>query len=194
MKSILLALCLMVASSVFAQNTTWKIDNSHSKVQFSVSHLVVSEVTGNFKKYDGTITSTGNDFTKGKINLTIDVNSINTENDQRDTHLKADDFFNAAKFPTIKFVGTSLTKVSGNKYKLKGNFTMRDVTKPIVLDVVFGGTVKDLMGNERAGFKITGKVNRFDYGLKWNMLVEAGGAVVGKEVKLNCNIELIKNK
>ncbi|MDP4117189.1 MAG: YceI family protein, partial [Bacteroidota bacterium] len=139
-------------------------------------------------------TSNGNDFTKGNIEFSIDVNSINTENEQRDNHLKSDDFFNAAKFPKITFKGTSLYKVNGNKYKLKGNFTMRDVTKPIVLDVVYGGTVKDPWGNERVGFKIMGKVNRFDYGLKWNNLVEAGGAVVGKEVTMNCNIELIKKK
>jgi polyisoprenoid-binding protein YceI len=194
MKNILLAAVLFITSSVMAQNTSWVIDNAHSNVQFSVTHLVISEVTGLFKKFEGNITSTGNDFTKGNINFTVDVNSISTDNEQRDNHLKSDDFFNAAKYPKITFKGTSFYKVSGNNYKLKGYFTMRDVTKPIVLDVVYKGTIKDPWGNERAGFKITGKVNRFDYGLKWNNLVETGGAVVGKEVTMTCNIELTKKK
>ncbi|MDP4115644.1 MAG: YceI family protein, partial [Bacteroidota bacterium] len=101
MKNIFFALIILVTSSLFAQNTSWTIDNAHSKVQFSVTHLVISEVTGNFKKFDGTVTSNGNDFTKGNIEFSIDVNSINTENEQRDNHLKSDDFFNAAKFPKI---------------------------------------------------------------------------------------------
>jgi polyisoprenoid-binding protein YceI len=112
----------------------------------------------------------------------------------RDNHLKGDDFFNAGKYPKMTFKGTGLKKVSGNKYTLSGELTIRDVTKPITLDVTYFGTTNDPWGNTKAGFKIKGKINRFDYNLKWNTLTEAGGAVVGEEVEIVCNLELAKSK
>lgn len=191
MKNSLVILSTVIASAVSAQ-TTWKVDASHSSVKFSVSHLVVSETEGTFKVYDANISSTKEDFTDAKIDFSIDVNSINTENEMRDKHLKSDDFFNAEKFPKILFKGTSFKKVSGNKYVLEGDLTIRDVTKKVKLDVVYGGTVKDPYGNIKAGFKVTGTVDRLAYGLKWNVLTEAGGAVVGKDVELTVKLELQK--
>jgi polyisoprenoid-binding protein YceI len=191
-KSIAVFLFLSLIS--ISAQSNWVIDKVHSKVQFTVTHLVISEVTGLFKSFDGTITAGKDDFSDAKIDFSIDVNSISTENDQRDTHLKSDDFFNAAKFPKITFVGKSMQKAGDNKYKLTGDFTMRDVTKQITLDVLYNGTIKDPWGNTKAGFKITGDLNRFDYNLKWNALIETGGAVVSKTVYLTVNLELQKAK
>lgn len=171
-------LLLLFSIPVFAQTATWKFDPAHSQVQFSVTHLVISEVTGNFRKFDGDVKTNGDDFTNANINFTIDVSSINTDNEKRDTHLKSDDFFNAEKFPKIQFIGKSLKKTGSNKYKLIGDFTIRDVTKQIELDVIATGTTK-AWGQLHAGFKIKGTINRFDYNLKWNSLIETGGAIVG---------------
>lgn len=185
---------LLIAFSFTNAQTEWDIDKAHSKVGFSVSHLVVSDVEGQFKNFNGSIVSNGDDFSNPKIDFKIDVNSINTDNEARDKHLKSDDFFNAEKFPTITFKSKSMTKIGDKKYKLIGDFTMRDVTKEIALDVKFNGIVKDPWGNTKAGFKITGEVNRFDYNLKWNKTIETGGLVVGNIVSLNINLELTKKK
>lgn len=195
MKSInyFLAIVLFALSSTFAQ-TKWDVDKSHSKVGFSVSHLVIAEVEGKFNNFSGNISTSNDNFDDAKIDFTVDVNSIDTDNDARDKHLKSDDFFNAEKFPNITFKGKSMTKVGDKKYKLIGDFTMRDVTKEIALDVKFNGITKDPWGNTKAGFKITGEVNRFDYGLKWNKTVETGGLVVGDMVSLSINLELAKQK
>ena len=194
MKKIILALTVMLSVSIYSQvqQTTWRIDPVHSTIQFTVSHLVISKVTGNFKNFDGVLKTSKDDFNDSDIEFNIDVNSINTENEKRDNHLKSQDFFYAEKYPKIIFKSRSFKKVSENKYKLTGDFTMRDVTKPVELDVVYNGTVKDPWGNQRAGFSITGSVNRFDYNLKWNSLMEAGGAVVGKTVDILCNVEMVR--
>lgn len=190
---------LMIVAGLAAQvpsqaQTTWMIDNSHSQVMFTVSHLVISEVTGSFKGFTGSITAAKPDFTDANIEFNVDVNTVNTDNEMRDNHLKGDDFFNAGKYPKMTFKGTGLKKVSGNKYTLSGQLTIRDVTKPVTLDVTYFGTTNDPWGNTKAGFKIKGKINRFDYNLKWNTLTEAGGAVVGEEVEIVCNLELAKSK
>lgn len=184
---------LLLSVPLFAQ-TKWTADKSHSKVQFSVVHMVISDVTGNFKNYEVNVETEGDDFSTAKINFTADVNSINTENEGRDKHLKSDDFFNAEKFPQIKFVGKSMTKNGDGKYKLVGDFTIRDFTKQIILDVTYRGMVKDQRGGTKAGFKITGEINRFDYGLKWNGLIETGGLAVGKTVTMTIDLELQKAK
>ena len=134
------------------------------------------------------------DFTDATINFSVDVNSINTDNEMRDKHLKSDDFFNAEKFPAMTFKGTSFKKVSGNKYVLQGDLTIRDVTKKVTFDVTYGGTIKDPWGNTKAGFKARAKINRFDYNLKWNTVTEAGGAVVSKDVDVVVNLELNQEK
>ncbi len=182
---------LAIAATLVTNAQTWTVDNSHSGVKFSVSHLVISEVEGQFKTFSGNITAAKEDFSDAKIDFKIDVNSINTDNEGRDKHLKSDDFFNAEKYPTITFKSTSLKKVSGNKYVLEGDLTLRDVTKKVKFDVVYNGTVKDPYGNTKAGFKIVGVVDRLAYGLKWNTLAESG-PVVGKDVTFTVNLELKK--
>jgi len=187
-----LVLFLIISfSASFAQTTSWKFDNAHTQIKFTVKHLVISEVTGNFKKFDGTVTTNGNDFSTAKIDFTAETNSIFTDNEKRDNHLKSDDFFNAEKYPQLKFVGKSMKKAGKDKYKLTGDLTIRDVTKSVSLDVVFNGTT-NAFGSTRAGFKLTGTINRFDYNLKWNTLIETGSAVVSKDVTITCDVELIK--
>lgn len=174
-----------------AAPATWSVDKAHSNVKFSVTHLVVSEVEGSFKLFDGSMETSKPDFSDAKINFTIDVNSINTDNDNRDKHLKSDDFFAAEKYPQMKFTSTSFTPAGGNKYKLAGNLTIKDVTKPVVFDVTYGGTVTT-MGKTKLGFKAKTTIDRFDYNLKWNKATEAGGLVVSKEVDLIVNVEMNK--
>jgi len=174
--------------------TNWTLDRSHSNVRFNVDHLVISEVEGSFKMFDGSLTSTTPDFTNAKVEFTVDVNSINTEDEKRDGHLKSDDFFNAEKFPQMKFTSTSFRKVKGNAYVLEGNLTIRDVTKKVQFAVIYGGTIKDPWGNTKAGFKASGKINRKDFGLKWGALTETGSAVVGDEVRMQINVEFAQAK
>jgi polyisoprenoid-binding protein YceI len=169
--------------------TKWNIDKTHSNVKFTVSHLVISDVEGYFKIFEGSMEHSKPDFSDAKINFIVDVNSINTDNENRDKHLKSDDFFNAEKFPQMKFESTSFTSLGNNKYKLAGNLTIRDVTKPVTFDVTYGGTAN--MGKTvKSGFKAKTTINRFDYGLKWDKATEAGGMVVGKEVEIAVNAEL----
>lgn len=171
---------------------TWKIDGMHSQVQFKVKHLVVTTVTGNFKIFDATMESSKDDFSDAKVSFEADVNSINTGNDQRDGHLKSDDFFNAEKYPKLKFVSKSIKKVDDENYKVSGDLTLRDVTKSITLDAVYGGTVKNPYGKIVAGFEITGNINRKEFGLKWHAATEAGQIVVSDEVRLDITVEMIQ--
>jgi len=174
---------------IFAQ-TKWNVDIVHSSIKFTVTHLVISEVDGFFKSYTGSVTSNNPDFNDAVIDFTVDVNSLSTENDMRDKHLKSSDFFDIEKFPQITFKSSSFKKVSGNKYELEGNLTMHGISKPVKFDVTYGGTAKDGYGNIKAGFKATTTINRFDYNLKWNALTEAGSAVVSQEVTINVKLEL----
>jgi polyisoprenoid-binding protein YceI len=193
MKKILLALMLLFSTSTVAlASETWVFDRAHSKIGFSVSHLVITDVEGLFKSYSGTVKTDDNNFEGSQVNFEIDVASIDTDIEKRDNHLKSAEFFNADQFPKIMFKSTSFTKVEGNKYKLVGDLTIRDVTKPVELDVVYNGMVKNFMGKDKAGFKLMGEINRFDYGLTWNKLMETGGAVVGKTVYIEGNIQLDK--
>lgn len=187
-----LVVYFIVLSTTLLAQTTWTIDKSHSKVGFSVSHMVITDVDGFFKDYDAQISTTGDDFSTAKIDFAIKTNSIFTDNEKRDGHLRSDDFFNSEKFPQMIFKGKSLKKVGENKFKLAGDFTIRDVTKQVELDVKYNGTVKDPWGNTKAGFKITGEINRFDYNLKWDKTIETGSLVVGKEVELIIDLQLVK--
>ncbi len=187
----LMFVSIVLIGSSFAQTAkTWNVDKMHSGIKFTVSHLVISEVDGSFKIFDGNMVTTKDDFSDAKINFTVDVNSINTDNANRDGHLKGDDFFNAEKFPNMSFVSTSFKKKSGAMYELVGNLTIRDVTKKVTFSVKYGGTTKDPYGNTKAGFKATGTINRLQYGLKWNTLTEAGGAVVGSDIDFTVNLEM----
>ncbi len=171
----------------------WTVDKSHTNVKFAVTHMVVAETEGSFKVFDGTVEHTKADWSDAKINFSVDVNSIDTDNENRDKHLKGDDFFNAEKFPVMTFVGTKFTPKGNNKYELTGNLTIRDVTKPVKFDVKFGGIATSTRG-DKAGFKATTTINRFDYNLKWDRATEAGGLVVGKEVEVTVLLELNKAK
>ncbi|MEO0894991.1 MAG: YceI family protein [Bacteroidota bacterium] len=192
MKKIALILAALVMGLSSYAQSTWAIDGSHSTVGFSIVHLVITEVNGTFGKYDGKLVTSKDDFSDASIDFKIDVASISTGNGQRDGHLKSGDFFDAEKFPSITFKGKSLTKVEGNKYKLVGDLTMKGVTKEVTLDTKYTGTVVGAYGKTRAGFKITGELDRFDYGLKWDAATEAGNLVVSKEVELDINIQLVK--
>ncbi|MBK7981006.1 MAG: YceI family protein [Ignavibacteriae bacterium] len=193
MKTIKIAAILLLIAGVNFAQTTWSIDKSHSKIGFSVTHMIITETEGQFDNFDISVESkSDNNFEDAKINFSADVNSINTDNEKRDQHLKSDDFFNAEKFPKMTFIGKSFKKVSEKNYKLVGDLTIRDVTKSVTLDVKYNGTVKDPWGNTKAGFKISGVINRFDYGLKWNAALETGGLVVSEDVTININLELNK--
>ena len=183
---------LVLTASAPAQ-TTWTVDIVHSNVKFTVSHLVIAEVDGNFKVYSGIINAKP-DFSDATVEFAVDVTSINTENEMRDKHLKSDDFFNAEKFPKMTFKSTSWKNVGEQSYILEGDLTIRDVTKRVAFSATYGGTIKDPWGNTKAGFKATSTINRFDYGLKWNTLTEAGGATVGKDVGITVNLELTQKK
>lgn len=172
----------------------WDVDKAHTSLKFTVQHLVISEVEGVFKMFDGSVESKGADFNNATVNFTADVASINTGDEKRDGHLKSDDFFNAEKYPRMTFNSTSFKKIKGNMYVLEGNLTIRDVTKKVKFAVIYNGTVKDPWGNIKAGFKATTKINRKEYGLKWNAMTEAGGAVVGDEVAITVNAEFTQKK
>lgn len=172
--------------------TKWAIDPTHTEVQFKVKHLVISTVTGFFKKFSGSVESDGEDFDGANVDFSLDVHSIDTNQPDRDGHLKSSDFFAADQYPAISFKNGKLKKISGNKYKLSGSLTIRETTKALDLDVEFGGTMKDPWNNMKAGFEINGKINRKDFGLNWSALTEAGGMVVGEDVKIHINVELVK--
>jgi len=172
--------------------TTWKIDPAHSEINFKVKHLVVSTVTGHFGKFDASIESGKEDFSDAKINFEADINSTDTKNEQRDGHLKSADFFDAEKYPKMTFISKSIKTISDHEMQVIGNLTLRGVTKEITLDVIYNGTVAGFGGTEVAGFEVRGKVNRFDFGLQWNALTEAGGVVVSNEVKIEILAEFNK--
>ena len=170
---------------------TWNLDPMHSEVQFKVKHLVISTVTGKFNSFTATMDGDVSDYANAKVHFSADINSIDTGNSHRDTHLKSDDFFNAEAFPHLTFESTKIEK-AGDDYKLSGNMTIRDKTLPIVLDVEFGGVATDMYGQTKAGFEISGKINRKEFGLAWTALTEAGGLVVGDEVRLIANVQMTK--
>lgn len=178
-----------MTDSITATKQKWVIDAAHTDVQFKVKHLVITTVTGSFKEFDGEVVSDNEDFDGAKVNFNIQTNSVETHNADRDTHLRSDDFFAVEKYPQITFSGT-LTK-NGGDYKLTGDLTIREVTKKVMLAVDYNGTVKDPWGNTKAGFEITGKLNRKDFGLVWNTITEAGGMLVGEEVKIVINAQLM---
>jgi polyisoprenoid-binding protein YceI len=191
MKKIIYTLALAtIASSAFAQ--TWKLDKSHSSVNFAVDHMVISETKGQFKNFTTDITASKPDMSDAKGTITINVNSVNTEDDGRDGHLKGEDFFDAAKYPNITFAVKSLKKVKGNIYKVTGDFTMHGVTKTLTLDAKINGPVKSPFGDTRAGILVYGEIDRYTFGLKYNSVMEAGGAAIGQKVRIAVSLELIK--
>lgn len=172
--------------------TKWVLDAMHSEVHFKVKHLVISTVTGTFKVFEGSFETTSDDFTNADISFALDVNSIDTNQEQRDEHLKSADFFDAGTYPKIIFKSTSFTKKDDEEYELIGDLTIRDITKSVKLDVEYGGIATDFYGNTKAGFELKGKINRKDYGLTWNGITEAGSIVVGEDIKLDINVQFAK--
>jgi polyisoprenoid-binding protein YceI len=172
---------------------TYKIDAAHSEVTFKVKHLMISTVTGKFTQFDATLEKGDqDDLTAARITFEADIESINTNNEQRDAHLKSEDFFAGEQHPKLTFTSTSIDKKSDDEYLMHGNLTIRGVTKLIDLKVEYNGEVVDPYGQTKCGFEINGKISRHDFGLTWNAVTEAGGVVVSDEVKLHLNIQMIK--
>ncbi len=175
-----------------AQETKWVIDPTHSKVSFKVKHLMISNVLGSFREFEGTATTEGDDFSTAQISFSLTVSSIDTEVADRDAHLKSADFFDVEKFSKIIFSGNEMKDLGDDIYELTGDLTIKDVTKPVKLQAEFGGIGTDPWGNVKAGFSVSGKINRKDWGMTWNAALEAGGVLVGEEIKLSADIELAK--
>lgn len=173
-------------------NTTWALDPTHSELQFKIKHLMISTVTGQFSKFSGTVETNGDDFATAKVQFEADIDSISTNNEQRDAHLKAGDFFDAEKFPKLIFEGSSMEKTGDDEYKLHGTITIRGVSKEVTFNVEYGGITQDPWGNTRTGFSVTGKINRRDFGVSFGAVTETGGLLLGDEVKLNANAEFVK--
>ena len=170
--------------------TKWAVDPMHSEILFKVKHLVISTVTGSFKNFSGTAITDGENFDNAAIEFSMDVNSIDTRQESRDAHLRSVDFFDAEHFPDIHFTSTAFKKVEDDQYKMIGDLTMKGVTKPVELNVEYGGAENDLYGTKKVGFEITGKVNRKEFGLTYNAFTETGGLALGEDIKLIANIQV----
>lgn len=187
-----LFLAMLLTFNVSAAETVWNFDKSHSVIKFDIDHLVISEVSGKFDEIKSDIKSDRPDFTDAIFNIVLETKSINTSDSKRDEHLRSAEFFDSEKFPQISFTGKKFEKLKNGKYKIHGILDMHGVKKEIVLDGVFGGFIKDPWGGTRAGLKFHGDVDRYDYGLKYNSVLEAGGLAIGQKVRISGNLELIK--
>jgi polyisoprenoid-binding protein YceI len=172
--------------------TKWSIDPTHSNLGFKIKHLMISNVSGSFKNFQAEVEASDADFSTAQINLTGEIESITTGNEQRDAHLRNVDFFEVEKHPELKFKSTKITKKDSENFELYGELTLKGITKPVKLHVEFNGAVKDPWGGERAGFVITGKINRSEWGISFNHALETGGVVLGEEVKIHSEIQLVK--
>lgn len=187
-----LAIISVILLHAQTPKTTWNLDKAHSSVHFSVAHMVISEVEGKFTDFNADLKADKPDFTDANGTFTVALKSVNTDNDKRDEHLRSSDFFDAEKYPNMTFTIKKFVKVKDKSYKLTGDLTLHGITKTITLDAKFGGIIKDPYGMTRTGLKVTGKINRYDFGLKYNKAMEAGGVLIGQNVKININIELTK--
>jgi len=187
--SLLVLVAVSLLSFRLPDATVWTVDKSHAKLGFTITHLMVSDIDGLFKTFDAKVTSSAADFSDATAELTADINSISTEDEKRDAHLKSADFFDAAKYPQLTFKSTSFKKVKDNTYKISGNLTMHGVTKPVVLDAVARTGTNPMSKKTIAGFKISGSLKRSDYGIG----TQFPGAVLSDEVTINANAEFVKN-
>ncbi len=188
-----IAIAMLIALPLLAHADNWQIDPAHTNVEFTVRHMMISNVKGQFKKTSGTITTNGNDPTSAQVNATIDATSIDTRVEKRDAHLKSPAFLDVDKFPTITFKSTKVEADGPDKWKVTGDLTLHGVTKPVVLEVESSGKpITDPMGNTRAGASATAKIKRSDFGLVWNQALEGGGVMVGDEVAISIDLEAIK--
>jgi polyisoprenoid-binding protein YceI len=178
--------------SLLPAQTVWNMDVNHTAIEFTVAHMVVSEVTGKFLEFKGSVTAKGSDFDGAAIDVRIKTASITTQNEKRDTHLKSADFFDVQKYPEASFVSAAMKKTGDATYEIPGTLTLHGVAKPVVLQAVFKGTAKSPWGQSVAVFKASTKINRLDYGLKWNRALETGGFLVGDEISLDLTVELIQ--
>ncbi len=183
---------LLIAAGSLTAQTIWKSDKAHSRVEFAVTHMLVSEVTGRFTDFEATLEQGTEDFSSSKVQATIKVPSVTTDNEYRDKHLRSDDFFNADSFPTMTFKSTKFEKTGKDTYLIGGNLTMRDVTKPITLVAILKGRYSDSKGTSKIGFKATTTIDRFEFGTKWNKVLETGGLVVSKDVDIKLLFEFNK--
>ncbi len=174
--------------------TTWNLDPTHSEVQFKVKHLVISTVTGSFNQFESQLTKAGDNWENAHVSFSVDINSIDTNNSDRDGHLKSADFFDSENHPKMTFKSTTFNQINENEYKLSGDLTIKGVTKNVEFNVTFGGEMLDPYGNHKAGFEATGEISREEFGLSWNAITEAGGVVVGDKVKLHFNVQYVLNK
>jgi polyisoprenoid-binding protein YceI len=174
--------------------TKWVLDPVHSEIQFKVRHLVISTVSGFFRKFEASFTAGNDDFNGALINFSLDADSIDTNHADRDQHLRGAEFFDAAKFPQLTFKSTSFVKKAGDAFELTGDLTIKGTTRQVTLDVVFGGTTIDTYGNTKVGFEVSGKINRTDFGLNWALKTDAGTLVIGEDIKLAIFAEFIKQK
>ncbi|MEW6469266.1 MAG: YceI family protein [Bacteroidota bacterium] len=174
--------------------TIWEIDPAHSEIRFKVKHFMVSYVTGHFRKFSATVETEGEDIATAKVRFTADARSISTNNEQRDQHLQSKDFFDAERYPEVIFESERIDVKKENSYRMYGRLTLRGVTKPIVLDVEFGGIMNDDSGNTRAGFSVSGQINRRDFGISFSMISETGGILLSDEVSIQADAEFIKQK
>jgi polyisoprenoid-binding protein YceI len=170
----------------------WVIDPTHSEVQFKIKHLMISTVSGQFNQFEGAAETESDDFSSAKARFSANINSISTNNEQRDEHLKNGDFFDAENYPQLTFETENIEKIDDEDYKIRGILTMRGVSKNIVLNAEFGGITKDPWGNTRAGFELSGQINRKDFGVSFGMLTETGGIALGEEVKLVASVQFVK--
>lgn len=175
-----------------SQQSVWNIDVAHSLIEFSVRHMMLAKVKGTFGRFQGSITLEGDSLVPVAAEVSIETASIDTGVQDRDNHLRSADFFDAEKFPKLVFKSRKMTPKGGDKYELEGDLTIRDVTRPITLDVTFEGRAKDPWGNERIGFSATGELDRRDYGLTWNAALETGGVLVGEKVRIHLEVEAIR--
>lgn len=172
--------------------TKWAIDPTHTEVGFKVKHMMFTNVSGKFETFGGSIETENEDFTTAKIDFEAETGSVNTGNNDRDAHLRSGDFFDSEQFPKMQFKASGFEKNTEGDYSLTGDLTIRDVTRPVKLGVEYGGLMKDPWGNLKAGFSIHGKFNRKDFGLTWNAALEAGGVLVSDEVRVNIELQLVK--
>jgi len=194
MRKSFLTIAFLVAGLAAAGAQDWKVDATHSRVMFTVTHMLISEVTGRFTAFDVLLKQGKEDFAGSSVEATIKTASVTTDNDTRDKHLRSDDFFNAEKYPAITFTSTSFEKTGDDTYRIKGNLMIRDVTKEVTLDGKMLGTVTDPRGNTRVGFRATATINRFDYGVKWDRTLDRGGLVVSNDVTITITTELVKQQ
>ncbi|PRZ25094.1 YceI family protein [Flavobacterium granuli] len=172
--------------------TKWAIDPTHSEIGFKIKHMMFTNVSGKFENYDATITTEDDNFENAKMEFSADINSINTHNADRDTHLKSADFFDADNYPKLTFKSSSFSKTDEHNYTLTGDLSLRGITKSVQFPVEFSGLMKDPWGNTKAGLNISGKINRKDWGLNWNSALETGGVLVSEEVRLHIELQLVK--